>query len=117
MKLLEVVLKKILGKGINLDTNLELTPEFIKGRFIYAKPNFNNTDNTLFTSLKSSTTDVLTDSGYKTSELGFSLGTKFEQFQNIFLSPEIDFLVEDLETSDKASMFLKTRRILYRFIF
>ncbi len=105
--------KNFLGKGINLDTNLELTPESIKGRFIYAKPNFNNTDNTLFTSLKSSTTDVLTDSGYKTSELGFSLGTKFEQFQNIFLSPEIDFLVEDLETSDKASDVLKKQEGSY----
>ena len=64
--------KNFLGKGINLDTNVEISPESVKGRFIYAKPNFNNTDNTLFTSLKSSTTDVLTDSGYKTSELGFS---------------------------------------------
>ena len=105
--------KNFLGKGINLDTNLELTPESVKGRFIYAKPNFNNSDNTLFTSLKSSTTDVLTDSGYKTSELGFSLGTKFEQFQNIFLSPEIDFLIEDLETSDKASDVLKKQEGSY----
>ena len=105
--------KNFLGKGINLDTNIELTPESIKGRFIYAKPNFNNTDNTLFTSLKSSTTDLLTDSGYKTSELGFSLGTSFEQFQNIFLSPEIDFLIEDLETSDKASDVLKKQKGSY----
>ena len=105
--------KNFLGQGINLDANLELTPETVKGRFIYAKPNFNDTENTLFTSLKSSTTDVLTDSGYKTSELGFSLGTKFEQFQNIFLSPEIDFLVEDLETSNKASNTLKKQEGSY----
>ena len=53
------------------------------------------------------------DSGYKTSEIGFALGTKFEQFQNIFLSPEIDFLVEDLETSDKASSSLKKQEGSY----
>ena len=105
--------KNFLGKGINLDANLELTPESVKGRFIYAKPNFNNTDNTLFTSVKSSTTDLLTDSGYKTSELGFSIGTKFEQFQNIFLSPEIDFKIEDLETSSKASNTLKKQEGSY----
>ncbi len=105
--------KNFLGQGINLDANLELTPETIKGRFIYAKPNFGNSENTLFTSLKSSSTDLLTDSGYKTSELGFSLGTKFEQFQNIFLSPEIDFLVEDLETSSKASETLKKQEGSY----
>ncbi len=102
-----------LGKGIKLDTNLELTAESIKGRFIYAKPNFNYTDNTLFTSLKSSTSDFLTDSGYKTSEIGFSLGTKFEQFQNIYLRPEIDFLIEDLETSSKASNTLKKQEGSY----
>ena len=103
-----------LGKGIKLNTNLELTADSIKGQFIYAKPNFNYSDNTLFTSIKSSTTDLLTNSGYKTSEIGFSLGTKFEQFQNIFLSPEIDFLVEDLETSDKASNVLKKQEGSYR---
>ena len=105
--------KNFLGKGINLDTNIELTPETVKGRFIYAKPNFRNSENTLFTSIKSSTTDLLTDSGYKTSELGFSLGTKFEQFQNIFLSPEIDLLLEDLETSSKASNTLKKQEGSY----
>ena len=105
--------KNFLGQGINLDANLELTPETVKGRFIYAKPNFGNSENTLFTSLKSSSTDLLTDSGYKTSELGFSLGTKFEQFQNVFLSPEIDILVEDLETSSKASDNLKKQEGSY----
>ena len=102
-----------LGKGIKLNTNFEITSESIKGQFIYAKPNFNYSDNTLFTSLKSSTSDFLTDSGYKTSEIGFSLGTKFEQFQNIFLSPEIDFLIEDLETTSDASNILKKQEGSY----
>ncbi len=102
-----------LGKGIKLNTNLELTADSIKGQFIYAKPNFNYSDNTLFTSLKSSSSDFLTDSGYKTSEIGFSLGTKFEQFQNIFLSPEIDFLIEDLETTSSASNILKKQEGSY----
>ena len=102
-----------LGKGIKLNTNLELTSDSIKGQFIYAKPNFNYSDNTLFTSLKSSTTDLLKNSGYKTSEIGFSLGTEYEQFQNIFLSPEIDFLIEDLETSNKASTILKKQEGSY----
>ena len=102
-----------LGKGIKLDTNLEVTADSIKGKFVYAKPNFNYTDNTLFTSVKSSTSDFLTDSGYKTSEIGFSLGTRFEQFQNIYLRPEIDFLIEDLETSNKASTKLKKQEGSY----
>ena len=102
-----------LGKGINLNTNFEITDDSIKGQFIYAKPNFNYSDNTLFTSLKSSSSDSLSNSGYKTSELGFSLGTRFEQFQNIYLSPELDFLIEDLETSDKASKTIKKQEGSY----
>ncbi len=102
-----------LGKGIRLDTNIELTADSIKGKFVYSKPNFNYSDNTLFTSIKSSSSDFMTDSGYKTSEMGFSLGTRFEQFQNIFLSPEIDFLIEDLETSSKASSTLKKQEGSY----
>ncbi len=102
-----------LGKGIKLNTSFEITSDSIKGQFIYAKPNFNYSDNTLFTSIKSSTSDFLTNSGYKTSEIGFSLGTKFEQFQNIFLSPEIDFLIEDLETTSDASSILKKQEGSY----
>ena len=102
-----------LGKGINLNTNFEITADSVKGQFIYAKPNFNYSDNTLFTSFKSSSSDFLNNSGYKTSELGFSLGTKFEQFQNIYLSPEIDFLIEDLETSSKASNTVKKQEGSY----
>ena len=115
MKCQENIIKEnnFLGKGIKLDTNLEITAESIKGQFVYAKPNFNYTDNTLFTSVKSSTSDFLTDSGYKTSEIGFSLGTRFEQFQNIYLSPEIDFLIEDLETSSKASNTIKKQEGSY----
>tara|TARA_B100000989_G_scaffold128297_1_gene95262 strand:+ start:969 stop:3212 length:2244 start_codon:yes stop_codon:yes gene_type:complete len=102
-----------LGKGIRLDTNVELTPDSIKGKFIYSKPNFNYSDNTLFTSINSSSSDFMTDSGYKTSEIGFSLGTRFEQFQNIFLRPEVSFLIEDLETSSKASSTLKKQEGSY----
>tara|TARA_B100001057_G_scaffold468748_1_gene528262 strand:+ start:397 stop:2640 length:2244 start_codon:yes stop_codon:yes gene_type:complete len=102
-----------LGKGINLNTNFEITADSLKGQFIYAKPNFNYSDNTLFTSLKSSTSDFLNNSGYKTSELGFSVGTRFEQFQNIYLSPELDFLIEDLETSNKASNTIKKQEGSY----
>ena len=60
-----------LGKGIRLDTNIELTPDSVKGKFIYSKPNFNYSDNTLFTSIKSSSSDFMTDSGYKLQKLVF----------------------------------------------
>jgi len=105
--------KNFLGKGINLDTNLEISEETIKGKFVYAKPNFNYTDNTLFTSLESTSTDNLSDFGYKVSKVGASLGTSFEQYENLFFKPEIDISFEDLKTNSSASNNLKKQKGTY----
>ena len=102
-----------LGKGIKLDTNLQISANSIKGQFIHVKPNFNYTDNTLFTSLSSTSTDNLTDSGYKTSDLSFSLGTSFEQYENLFFSPAIETTYEKLETTGAASTALKKQKGSY----
>ncbi len=101
--------KNFLGKGINLSTNLEVSESSIKGQFIYSKPNFAYTDNTLSTRLTNTSTDNLSDFGYKVSELGFSLGTEFEQFQNLFFSPSVSASIEDLETNTQASDKLKSQ--------
>ncbi len=105
--------KNFLGKGINLNTNFEITDDSLKGKFIYSKPNFNYTDNTLFTSVIATTTDNLDDFGYKVSETGFSLGTKFEQYENLFFNPEIALSLEDLETNSSASNSLKKQEGSY----
>ncbi len=102
-----IVEKNFLGKGINLKTNLELSDTSIKGQFVYSKPNFAYTDNTLSTSLFSTTTDNLTDFGYKVSELGLSLGTSYEQYENLYFNPNIKASLENLETNSTASTSLK----------
>ena len=96
-----------LGKGVSLNTNLQFTNNSVKGKFIYEKPNFNYSDNTLFTAVSSTSTDNLTDFGYKTSEIGISLGTSFEQFENFYFKPTIDSSYEKLETTGAASTNLK----------
>jgi len=96
-----------LGKGIKLDTNIALTKNSIKGQFVYAKPNFNYSENTLFTTLRSTSSDNLADYGYKTSEVGFSVGTIFEQYENLFLQPEISTSFETLKTDGTASATYK----------
>jgi len=101
--------KNFLGKGVTLNSSFEISEESLKGSINYAQPYFNNTDNTLLTSLSSTETDNLTTSGYKVSNIGFSLGTKFEQYENFYFSPEIDFSLEELETNDSASTSLKNQ--------
>ena len=99
-----------LGKGIKLDTSLQLTADSVKGKFVHVKPNFNYTDNTLYTSLSSTTSDNLTDSGYKTSNIGFSLGTSFEQYENLFFKPTIQTNYEKLETTSTATSSLQKQK-------
>ena len=96
-----------LGKGIKLNADLQLSENSIKGKFIYEKPNFNYSDNSLFTSLRSTTSDSITDFGYKTSDIGLSIGTAFEQFENLYFRPELDIAYEKLETTSGASKNLK----------
>ena len=102
-----IVEKNFLGKGINLSTNLEISESSVKGQFVYAKPNFAYSDNTLFTSVKSTSTDSLSDFGYKVSETGFSIGSEFEQYENLYFKPTISASIEDLETNSTASKSLK----------
>ncbi len=96
-----------LGKGIKLNSNLQVSDSAIKGMFVYEKPNFNYSDNSLFTSLSSTSTDRSKDFGYETSDIGLSLGTSFEQFENLFLRPELDMAFEKLETTSNASTAIK----------
>ena len=101
--------RNFLGKGINLNTSLELTDESLKGQLIYSKPNFAYTDNTLNTSIRSVNNDFLSLYGYETDELGVSVGTRFEQYENLFFSPELDLTLEDLSTNSNASSTLKNQ--------
>jgi len=99
-----------LGRGIKLNTNLQITANSIKGSFTHVKPNFNYTDNTLFTTVRSTETDNLTDFGYKTTNIGFSLGTAFEQYEDFYFQPELAASYEELQTTSSASSSLRKQK-------
>ena len=99
--------KNFMGSGVTLTTNIAATADSLKGEFTVVKPNFNYTDNTLFTSIKSSSVDKLTDSGFKSTNNSISLGTEFQQFDNYFFNPAILIENEKLDTVSTASKNLK----------
>ena len=105
--------KNFLGKGVTLDADLQLTNDGIKGKVTYAKPNFNYSDNTLFTTIKSTNQDYLKNSGYKITNIGVSVGTEFEQYENLFFRPELDLSQEDLTTNSTASTNFKKQEGSY----
>ncbi len=96
-----------LGKNISLDTNLRLNDETIKGAFSIVNPNWNYSDKTLIASIESSVTDRLTDYGYETGKTGFSLGSAWEQYDDVFFSPKLRVFHEKLDTNQSATANLK----------
>ena len=99
--------KNFMGRGIGLVSSLSLSEERIKGEFTVNNPNFNYTDKSLSTSIFAIDTDKMTESGYQSGEVGFSFGTSFEQYDNLFFSPSFKTVAEKLETNSLASTSIK----------
>ena len=102
-----------LGRGIILNTSLIVSENKVNGAFSYVKPNFRNSDNSLITSVKSTTTDNLKDFGYKSKNIGFSLGSSFQQYEDTVITPTVVFDYEDMETNATASTNLKKQKGSY----
>ena len=102
-----------MGKGIKFDTNLELSEEQIRGQFSVFNPNFRGSDNALSTNIQSLTNDLMSDYGYKTTKTGLSFGTRFEYYEDLFLSPSVSSFYESLKTTSTASNTLKKQRGTY----
>ena len=96
-----------LGKNISLDSNLRVDEETIRGKFAVVNPNWNYSDRSLIASIESSVTDRMGDYGYKTSQTGFSFGSNWEQYDDLYFSPKISMFHEKLDTNQSASNKLK----------
>ena len=96
-----------LGKGVKLSSSLRVSADTVKGNFTVNNPNFNYSGRSLIANLESSSTDKLTDSGYESSKTGFSIGTRFEKNENLFLSPSLSTFSERIDTNSTASDSLK----------
>ena len=102
-----------LGRGIQFSTNLELSDESIRGLFSVANPNFRGSDQAIFTTIQSSETNRLADYGYKTTKTGFTLGSRFEYYEKMFISPSVTTYYESLKTDSSASSTLEKQKGTY----
>ena len=91
------------GEGKRLNANVTVSDDKFTGLLSITDPHFKNTDKSLVTTVETTKDDLMGKFGYETSKTGFSLGTSFEQYQNIFFAPSISTYFESLDTSDKAS--------------
>ena len=92
-----------LGEGIRLGGDLSLSAEIINGKFFLSEPNYKNSNRSFVRGIERTEIDYLTKFGYKTEKTGFTFGTRYEQFQNIFFSPNLSNYYEKISTNSEAS--------------
>ena len=92
-----------LGTGVRLNTNVSISDTGLQGIFSVNNPNYKNSDKSLITNIEGTKIDQMSKFGYKTTKTGFSIGTSFEQYENIYFSPSFSNYLETLKTSSSAS--------------
>ena len=95
-----------LGKGLRVDTSLELTESTIRGGLDITDPNYKYSGNMVTGGFSSQKTDN-PDSGYENTVNSLNLGTRFEQYDDIFFSPSLELSFDDLKVDSTASSSLK----------
>jgi outer membrane protein insertion porin family len=96
-----------LGRGINLASNINISEERLSGNIAVTNPNYNFSGNAVSAAFDVSQSDKTNVSGFKSSKTGGSLGASFEQYEDIYLSPSIDIVHENIETESTASTAIK----------
>ena len=92
-----------LGTGSKVETTLNIGADKISGVFSFYNSNFNYTGNSLSASLRSETTDKMTDFGYKSTLTGITFGTGFERYEDFYFTPSVSSNYEKIDTSSLAS--------------
>ena len=99
-----------LGRGIRFGTDLVFSQNSIRGIIALSNPNYNGTNRSLDFKAESSVTDHLTDFGYKSNKIGFSLGSGFELYDDLYLKTGVSSYIETLKTDSKASASMKKQK-------
>ena len=92
-----------LGKGVKVDSNLNVSEERIKGKFLVSNPNYKNSDKNLDLSLEATSIDRLGTSGYKSNVTGFSIGTQFEYLDDLRFGLSTRNTIEKIDVDASAS--------------
>jgi outer membrane protein insertion porin family len=92
-----------LGNGIGLNTKVTMSEQDFKGSFSVTNPNFRNSDKEIQFTVQAIETDKFEESGYKSNKSGFSLGTKFEYYDNLKLGISSTNFYEKISTNTTAS--------------
>ena len=102
-----------LGRGINFGADLSVSTETVKGIVFVDNPNYNGKNKSLNFSLESRITDRMKTYGYESNKSGFTVGSGFEYYDNLYLNIGTSTYVEKLTTDNTASDTLKKQNGSY----
>ena len=98
-----------LGKGMGVSTSIELGAETFSGTLSVTDPDYKYSGNALSYFVNNSVNDK-PDAGYKNTVYSAGIGTNFEQYRNIYISPRLVYALDDLELKSTASKSLEKQK-------
>ena len=102
-----------LGRGIAFSSDISVSAERLNGIISMNNPNYKGSNRSLNTSLESTITDRLKNFGYKSNKTGFSVGSGFEFYDDLYWNTGVSSYVEKLETDNTASASMKKQEGSY----
>jgi len=102
-----------LGRGIEFSSDISLGADTLKGIISLNNPNYKGSNRSLNGSIESRIVDQLKNFGYKSNKTGFSVGSGFEFYDDLYWNTGISTFVEKLETDSSASASMKKQEGSY----
>ncbi|MDA8804582.1 outer membrane protein assembly factor BamA [Candidatus Pelagibacter bacterium] len=102
-----------LGRGIEFASDISVSTESLKGIISLNNPNYKGSNRSLNAKLESTITDRLKNFGYKSNKTGFSVGSGFELYDDLYWNTGVSSYVEKLETDSTASASMKKQEGSY----
>ncbi|MDB9772812.1 outer membrane protein assembly factor BamA [Candidatus Pelagibacter sp.] len=102
-----------LGRGIEFSSDATVSAETLKGLISLNNPNFKGSNRSLNVSVESTITDRLKNFGYESNKTGFSVGSSFEFYDDLYWNTGVSAYVEKLDTDSTASSSMKKQEGSY----
>ena len=97
-----------LGKGIKLNSMLNLGTEKIFGKISYSNPDFDNSGNSFNSTFFIENNDFK-NASYSNKVIGLNFSTNYEIYDKVFLNPGMGFDYDTVSANDDASQLIKSR--------
>lgn len=100
--------KNFLGKGISLNSNINIGTQKIFGRLSYTDPDFNNSGNSFSASAYAISNDFK-NAAYENKVIGSSASFNYEIYDKLFINPGLSVDFDSVSAKPEASQLVKKR--------